>query len=181
MKFLSRVKLELFAETPLAFCIRFALLAGVAAAIRLTSAFEAWVERPLIIFNAVLANLFLNLFGAGTRLSGPVISSPDFSIEVVAGCTGILVFLLFTSVVIAFPTTWKRKLLAILTGTAIIFCVNQLRIVSLFGIGRIYPSLFEDLHLYVWQGVLIICVAFYWYRWAMRVSTPEPAEASAAG
>ena len=39
-----------------------------------------------------------------------------------------------------------------------------------------YREYFESVHLYVWQGFLIIAVGFYWYAWAAKNALPAEAE-----
>jgi len=165
MKRLARLFL---APTPIGFCLRFGLLIGAFIGISLTSAFETLVEQPLILVCAQLSNALLNMLGAGTVRNGAFVSSPDFSFHVVEGCTGQFVFFLLLAAVLAFPTRWSSRLLCLLIGGTLIFVLNQIRIVSLYYVGVHWPHLFEDLHVYVWQGLIIVILTFFWYAWAAR-------------
>ncbi len=160
-----------FSDKPAAFCVRVLLLLPAFTVLTLPPWFKTLVEEPLILLNAQLTHWFLNLMGLGVSRNGAVVHSPQFSIEVVSGCTGLFVFLFLLAAVLSFPTPWKSRGKAILFGGALIFVLNQVRLLSLFLIGKSFPSLFEDMHVYVWQGIIIVVVAFYWYGWA--VGTPQ--------
>ena len=82
-------------------------------------------------------------------------------------------FLFLFAAVLAFPSSWKSKGKAIVLGGAMIFVLNQVRLLTLYFIGKSFPLLFDDVHIYVWQGVIIVFVAFYWYSWAVRSQRSE--------
>ncbi len=158
----------LLGDRPSAFCLRFLLLLPVFTLLTLGAWFKTAIEQPLILANAWLTFQLLDLMGAQVTLNGAFIYSREFSIEVVSGCTGLFVFLFLLAAVIAFPSAWKAKGKAILLGGVLIFVLNQVRLLTLYFIGRAFPSFFDDMHIYVWQGVIIVIVAFYWYSWAAR-------------
>jgi exosortase/archaeosortase family protein len=158
-----------FAPTPVAFCLRFVTLVLLLTLLTLTAPFREYLEAPLIRSSAWLSHVILNLFGTGTTLSGDVVSSPAFPpMRVVSGCTGLFVFLLLLSAIVAFPAGWKSRAKGIAAGAGLLFCLNQVRLVTLFLAQGWFPHLFQDLHVFVWQGIIIVVVAFYWYAWAAR-------------
>ncbi len=159
-----------FAPTFVPFVIRALVLVSGLTALTLTETFDRLCKSPLISVNAWLTHHSLTLFGTKTTLSGSVVYSSDFSVEIVEGCTGLFVFILLLSATVAFPASWSRRLTGIGIGAAMVFVVNWARIVSLFYLGRAYPDLFEEFHVYVWQGVIIVLVTLYWYTWALRFS-----------
>lgn len=160
-------------DSPAAFCLRFLLLLPAFTLLTLTPWFKALVEEPLILANASLTHWLLRLMGANVTRGGAFVYSPEFSIEVVSGCTGLFVFLFLLAAVLAFPSSWASKGMAVFAGGALIFVLNQLRLLTLYFIGRSFPSLFDDMHVYVWQGVIIVIVAFGWYSWAVRTQRSE--------
>lgn len=163
----------LLGDRPSAFCLRFLLLLPVLTLLTLAGWFKTIVEEPLILANSWLTFWFLDLMGAQVTLNGAFIYSREFSIEVVSGCTGLFVFLFLFAAVLAFPSPWKSKGKAILLGGTLIFVLNQVRLLTLYFIGTSFPSLFDDMHVYVWQGVIIVFVAFYWYSWAVGSQRSE--------
>jgi exosortase/archaeosortase family protein len=83
-------------------------------------------------------------------------------------CTGIFVYMLFGSFVLAYPTSWRARLIGLGIGTPAIFAVNVLRLATLAGVVEIYPQLFFYFHEYVWQGILTVFVLAGSIAWAER-------------
>jgi exosortase/archaeosortase family protein len=65
-------------------------------------------------------------------------------------------------------------------GFPAIYLFNLIRIASLLVIGRHDRELFEFLHLYFWQGTLILLVSSCWLAWLFLVVGREESPASAA-
>ncbi|HEY3176218.1 MAG TPA: exosortase H [Candidatus Polarisedimenticolia bacterium] len=117
----------------------------------------------------------LNLMGMGTQVTGTVISGErGFSVNILNGCNGVYVMAILISAVLAFPSTWKEKLVGLAIGIPGIQIVNLIRIVSLYYLGLRRPALFEEFHLYVWQAGVIILSMAIWLFWAeVLVSGPD--------
>jgi exosortase H (IPTLxxWG-CTERM-specific) len=124
------------------------------------------VMEPFTSFVAFCSSQILNIFGSWTSVSGTHLSSSDFGINVVYGCNGAFATAILLSGIIAYPSRIKEKLIGILVGIPAIFAINQLRVISLFLLGRKYPGVFEEVHVYVWQPVIIIFAIFVWDFWA---------------
>lgn len=83
-------------------------------------------------------------------------------------CTGIFVFLLFAGFVLAYPASWKARLIGFGIGIPALFTVNVLRLATLARIVEEYPGLFFYFHEYVWQGVFMVFVLVGSIAWAER-------------
>ena len=152
----------------IAFSLRVIILLPLLALLSITSWFRAGVERPLIGLNAEISRSILGALGTPTRRDGDHLHAAGFSVEIVSGCTGLFVFLILLAATLAFPASWRARVIGLAGGAVLIFVLNQVRIVSLFLVGAKAPRFFEDLHLFVWQGAIIVLVAYYWYAWASR-------------
>ena len=124
------------------------------------------VMEPFTAFVAFCSSLILNLFGSWTSVSGTHLSSADFAINVVYGCNGAFATAVLLSGIIAYPSRITEKLMGILIGIPAIFVINQLRVISLFLLGRSHPGVFEEVHVYVWQPIIIIFAILVWDFWA---------------
>jgi exosortase H (IPTLxxWG-CTERM-specific) len=174
-RFRGFVRLVL-APTPAGFYVRVLLLVPLLVAATLAKPFKDFVELPLMRAVAWTSHRLLRLLGTEVRLRDRyLVSSDGISLEIVSGCTGIFVFLLFLAVVLAFPARWRERLRGVAVAAVLISVLNHVRIVTLFYIGRTFPELFEELHVYVWQGILVLAVALYWYLWATRCSSVRAA------
>jgi exosortase/archaeosortase family protein len=83
-------------------------------------------------------------------------------------CTGIFVFMLFISFVLAYPAPWTGRLGGLAIGIPLIFAVNVLRLATLARVVEIYPQAFFYLHEYVWQGIFTVLVLVGAISWAER-------------
>lgn len=113
----------------------------------------------------------LRVFGEDVTVYGQTVSSSRFGLQVVGGCDGIEAIALFTSAVLASPVSWRRRLPFILAGTAVLFVVNLLRIVSLYFAGVHFPQAMDRMHWELWPGLFIVGILgcwVVWARWAWR-------------
>jgi exosortase H (IPTLxxWG-CTERM-specific) len=124
------------------------------------------VTNPFTSFIALVSSTILNIFGSSTSVSGTNLSSSDFGINVVYGCNGAFATAILLSGIIAYPSRIREKLMGILIGIPAIFAINQLRVISLFLLGKRYPNVFEEVHVYVWQPIIIIFAILVWDFWA---------------
>jgi exosortase H (IPTLxxWG-CTERM-specific) len=142
-------------------------LAIVVFFVLLTNSFFAQkVIEPFTRFVAFCSSQILNVFGSWTSVSGTNLSSKDFGINIVYGCNGAFATAILLSGIIAYPSRMKEKLMGILIGIPAIFAINQVRVISLFLLGRKYPGVFEEVHVYVWQPIIIIFAILVWDFWA---------------
>jgi archaeosortase B (VPXXXP-CTERM-specific) len=83
-------------------------------------------------------------------------------------CTGIFVFVLFASFVLAYPTTWRARALGLAAGLPVFFAINVFRLATLARIVEVYPDAFFYFHEYVWQGFFMVIVLVGAISWAER-------------
>jgi exosortase H (IPTLxxWG-CTERM-specific) len=112
--------------------------------------------KPYTILLARLVASTVELFGftAGTQES--VVVSPGFSLDIVMGCDGVEASCLFAAGVLAFPTTWRSKLIGLAFGLPLIHLINLARLVGLYFAGMYMPGSFEEFHVYVAQTIVIL-------------------------
>lgn len=94
-----------------------------------------------------------------TSLTFPFILIPE--------CGAIEIMAIFLAAVLAFPTTWWRRLIGIAAGLPIMYFVNIFRLTVLAVIGAVDKSRvwFNFAHEYVWQAIYIIFVVAVWLIW----------------
>ena len=100
------------------------------------SSFSKKVLEPFTTFVAFCSSQILNVFGSWTSVSGTNLSSSDYGINIVYGCNGAFATAILLSGIIAYPSRIKEKLIGILIGIPAIFAINQIRVISLFLLGR---------------------------------------------
>ena len=106
-------------------------------------------------FIVLISSKLLGAIGMPCTYHGSIIQLPTISLDVLFGCNGLEAVLIYSIAVVSFPARWVHKLLGIVVGFLIIQFINIIRIVALAYSGVYYMSIFEVVHLYVAQGIMI--------------------------
>jgi len=127
----------------------------------------------LLFLNAVNAKiLFYVLKGIGFEpfLAGSVVTFGHTSMEIITECTGLQLYQILLSLVIAFPSSLKLKLAGFGLGFVFVVIINTVRLVVIALVLWRWPQLFQVIHQYVWQVILIGLVLAYGTWWMRRAS-----------
>lgn len=103
----------------------------------------------------IVTSKVLGIIDIPCTYQGSIIQLPSISLDIKFGCNGLEAVMIYSVAVIAFPATWKKKILGIVTGFIIIQVINILRIALLAYSGIHFSRLFEYIHIYVAQGLMI--------------------------
>ncbi|HWR83520.1 MAG TPA: exosortase H [Candidatus Deferrimicrobium sp.] len=133
------------------------------------------VVAPFTSVVAAASSLAMNLFGAGAMASGNFLSTANYSINVVDGCNGIYATAILIAGIIAYPSRLIHKVWGVVLGTLAVFVLNLGRVISLFYLGQHYPDLFEEVHVYVWQPIIIVWAIFVWDFWSRQSAKSKKA------
>lgn len=98
---------------------------------------------------------------------GPRLAWPDGRMQLEAGCDGFEVLALFIPAVLVAPIGWRRGVAMLLAGTALIWCLNQARLLALYLAFRRWHEAFDPLHA-VWAPLLVLGATFAFYAWCLR-------------
>ncbi|MFY9555676.1 MAG: exosortase H [Blastocatellia bacterium] len=137
-------------------------LFGVAPGVRLG------IIKPYTRFLASAVVTVVNLFGAGATAIGEQVASPRFSINIAMGCDAVEASSLFLAGVLAYPTSWRAKLIGMVLGLPLIHAINLARLVGLYYAGVYLPSAVEELHVYVAQTIVILLSTAILILWLDR-------------
>lgn len=154
----------------LLFCLRFGLFLGGG---YLLSIYAPVVEHAVIPFTALVtraSSALLVVLGADASAAGTRLTGEGVSFELRNGCNGVWATIIFVSAVLAFPSPLRQKLLGVAAGFAAIFCINLIRVISLYFIVLHYPGSFEGAHIYVWQSIVIGAAVLLWLFWPLRAA-----------
>ena len=103
----------------------------------------------------ILTSKILEVLTIPSTYQGSVIKLPSIALDVKFGCNGLEAVMIYSVAVIAFPASWKDKLMGILGGFLVIQVINILRISSLAYSAIHFKDLFEYIHIYIAQGMMI--------------------------
>ena len=126
---------------------------------------------PLNHVVASLSGLCIGLFGRPSVVAGDIITLNGFRVQIITECTGVYCMVLFGAFVVSVPSSLKSRLTGLLLGVSFLGTVNILRIAFVTMVGAGYPGLFEGVHVYLGQVVMLlltVAVSLAWKRWATR-------------
>jgi archaeosortase B (VPXXXP-CTERM-specific) len=123
----------------------------------------------LMIVTADITGFLLRLFGMGVNVSGRIVSLSNFSMEVVGECTGLYEMLIFLAAMIAYPASYKKKLIGAGLGIPFLYVINIIRMVFIGVVGNWSPNTFDFMHMYFWQVAMILIIVSVWVLWIEKV------------
>lgn len=129
--------------------------------------------RGFMAITARLCGSVLTILVGEVEIADRVVTLPRFSIEIVEECTGVFEMLIFLAALLAYPASWRSKLIGFLTGLPALYLLNIIRIIFLAIIGGNWPILFDFMHLYFWQATLILMITTIWVLWIVIVVNRE--------
>jgi exosortase family protein XrtM len=92
--------------------------------------------------------------------------SAKANLEIVRGCDGAGVLFLVISAIVAFPSTWRRKLLGLIIGIGLIYFLNLLRICVLYFVIAYQADWFQLVHVYLAPTLMVMVGCCYYAWWA---------------
>jgi exosortase/archaeosortase family protein len=121
---------------------------------------EHWViDCATVRTSVALINTLTPKAAAVAR--GPSILAPDGGINVRNGCEGTEVLFLLVAALLAYPFSWRLRLVGTVAGAAYVFLVNQLRLLALFYSIRNDRFIFNQLHGLIAPFLLIACTLLF--------------------
>ena len=130
--------------------------------------FPPGVKRLCPITATVLGHI-LSLLGFRTTVDGVYVNFGSAEFMIIAECTGYTAMALFLSVVVAYPSSIREKLLGLAIGFPLILAFNMFRLVVMAVIMAYRPQYFEVAHLYFWQVALIMFVVAIVILWTQKL------------
>lgn len=131
----------------------------------------AWALRlpdrlgPAQDFLAGSATRLAQTFGSSSSANADQIHVGGLVMDINYECTGLYVLMILFTFLLAYPASWRSRIVGALIGLAALTLINVVRISVLVGIAEVQPDLFAYFHEYVWQGVFLILVIAYAMTW----------------
>jgi exosortase H (IPTLxxWG-CTERM-specific) len=169
----------------LRFLLLFLVIQAVLFTAQLTPLGNEWVVVPFTEIIASISAWLVQQFDNGVLAYGKVLQDVDsgFAVSIESGCNGVEATIVLVSAMVAFPSSWRSKLVGIAAGFVTIQALNLLRIITLFYLGQWNPTAFEWAHLYIWQALImldVLLVFLVWLRMLPRRTEPETDESQIA-
>jgi exosortase H (IPTLxxWG-CTERM-specific) len=139
---------------------------------------ETVTENVVVPFTegVVKATAFL-LIAARQQIAvaGTVIVTPRFALDVHNGCNGIEAIMVLAAAMLAFPATLRSRISGLVVGSIAISILNLIRVGSLVWLGEYHRSLFDFVHVGVWQTLVILAAVSMFVFWSQRFAKPVQA------
>jgi exosortase H (IPTLxxWG-CTERM-specific) len=157
------------------FLLLFLLIQMVLFTVELLQPVQVAVIIPWTQFLADLSAWLVTLFDPDVVAHGKVLrhTGNGFAVSIEAGCNGVEATIVLLAAILAFPASWKHKLLGFALGFVAIQALNLVRIISLFYLGQWDYEVFEWAHLYVWQALIMLDALIVFLVW-LRMLPPRP-------
>jgi exosortase/archaeosortase family protein len=139
---------------------------------RAAAPLQAWVIERLTVQPA--AWLFGRFdAGRGVEAAGARLTSPGGNVQVLPGCEGAdLAFLLVSAMLFA-PLPWRSRLLGLAVGAALVFVLNQARVIALVVAAGHDRAWFDLLHGTVLPLLLVAAVGAFFLGWLALGAEPR--------
>jgi exosortase H (IPTLxxWG-CTERM-specific) len=160
---------------PARFLIRFVILLAVLYLPLTLAQVDANVVEPFSRAIAIASAAILNVSGEHVSVNGVVLTAGSHAVSIQNGCNGIEAVVFLVAAILAFPATWRQRLLGLAAGIGLIQLLNLVRVVTLFLINRYHPQWFELFHLAIWQTVIGGSAIALFYVWTTRVHVAQRA------
>ena len=123
----------------------------------------------------LLTSQLLKALSIPATYQGSIIRLPSIALDVRFGCNGLEAVMIYSIAVIAFPALWQHKLIGILAGFLIIQVINVFRIASLAYSAVHFKNLFEYIHIYIAQGMMIAVSLGIFFIYLNYAKSPQKA------
>lgn len=136
------------------------------------------VQQHLVLpWTALLARIcvaLVTLFDSTAAAAGKVLwnTVTGFGVSIEPGCNGIEACIVLFAAVIAFPSTWRHKLVGLVAGFVAVQALNVVRVISLFYLGQWNTDVFNFAHEFLWQALIMLDVLVVWLLW-VRAGSKE--------
>ncbi|AVP56220.1 exosortase H [Pulveribacter suum] len=141
-----------------------------------------WVQQHVVLpWTALLARICAALvmwFDSTAAAQGKVLwnTVTGFGVSIEPGCNGIEACIVLFAAVMAFPSTWRHKLVGLAAGFAAVQALNVVRVISLFYLGQWSKDVFDFAHEFLWQGLIMLDVLIVWLLWVRAGAKNQPAQ-----
>jgi exosortase H (IPTLxxWG-CTERM-specific) len=136
-------------------------------------------DHVIVPFTEVVAHgsaLVLRGIGIGVQVTGTVIQSRRFALDVHNGCNGVEATILLAAAMLAFPATLRSRLIGLGICSVAIELLNLVRLSSLFWLGEYHRQVFSFFHIAVWQSLVILAAISMFVLWSWKFAERPLAE-----
>ena len=134
---------------------------------------------PAILSGAITGTLHssraaLALFGIRAHILADVLAAGAAQVRIIPDCTPVFPFATLAAAILAFPATWRARLVGLAAALPLLWVYNVVRVLVSFAVLATKPALFDLVHGVLWQAFTIVFLLGLFLLWA-RAAAPRPA------
>ena len=135
-------------------------------------------QHVILPWTALLARMcvtLVTLFDGTAAAAGKELwnTATGFGVSIEPGCNGVEACIVLFAAVLAFPATWRHKLIGLTVGLLAVQALNIVRVISLFYLGQWNTQVFNFAHEYLWQALIMLDVLIVWLLWVRAGSKTQ--------
>jgi exosortase H (IPTLxxWG-CTERM-specific) len=159
------------------FFVTFVVLLATLFAVELTPWAQEYFVVPWTTALAAISGWLASVMDPNIATMGKVLRSTTngFAVSIEAGCNGIEATIVLVAAIVAFPASWRDRLVGLAAGIVAVQGLNVVRVISLFYLGQWSLQAFEWAHLYVWQALIMLDVLVVWLIWVRLLPRDDDA------
>jgi exosortase/archaeosortase family protein len=119
-----------------------------------------------------LSAWLIDLLGIHVHAQGAFLHLRHAIMEVKFGCNGLEAILLYVAAVLAYPASWKLRIIGIIAGSTLLQVLNIIRIGILAWVLEYHQKQFALMHEYVTQSIMI-ALAFIIFLFYLQATERE--------
>lgn len=126
--------------------------------------FSAVITEPTAAVTATLAQAV----GLPVTLSGSALLLPARTLAINLECSAIFICATYLALVVASPGSVRSKAIAAASGIGVLLVANLARLVAVTWVAERLPSMFDSVHDFLFQIVMVLLSAGLWALWLSR-------------
>ena len=100
-----------------------------------------------------------------------ILESKHTAVVVRGGCNGLEALFLLLAGILAFPSSWRRRGMALLLYLPLLFVLNVLRVLMLLFVMAQYPAHIDLFHYQIGQGIMVVFVMTFWVHYVRQTAS----------
>jgi archaeosortase B (VPXXXP-CTERM-specific) len=152
-------------------CVLFAVILLALHAFTWAFALKGWINWGY--GTAHIVSSILSLTGIQNLAEGNIITLRNDTWNVTSECTAVNAVFLFISFILAYSSTFKSKVIGLVSGIPLILIVNITRLVVLGWVTEYWPKQAKLFHDYVWETIFLFFIIALWFVWINLVVNRE--------
>jgi exosortase/archaeosortase family protein len=131
------------------------------------------IKEAIINQHIRLISYLYGFFGLVPNIANNAIIVNKVYLFMIFECTGLPIYILFTSAILAFPTAKENKIKGLLAGIPILFLLNIVRLISVGFVAAFYASFLNLFHNIIWSSSYFLFFILGWVLWLNIINKNE--------